>query len=78
MTAPCKLNEIRVIDNCSFVEVILKEGRNRQIRRMFASMGYEVEKLDRIALGQLTLRGLKRGEWRFLTDGEIRYLKSIE
>jgi pseudouridine synthase len=78
MTAPCKLTEVRVIDNCSFVEVILKEGRKRQIRRMFESLGYVVEKLDRIALGSITLRGLKRGEWRYLTNAEIHYLKSIE
>jgi 23S rRNA pseudouridine2605 synthase len=78
ITAPCKLINIRVIDNCSFLEVILWEGRNRQIRRMFEMLGYQVETLDRIALGPLTLRGLKRGEWRYLTSDEVNKLKNAE
>ncbi len=78
ITAPCKLSGIRVIDNCSFLEVILWEGRNRQIRRMFEMLGYEVDTLDRIALGSLTLRGLKRGEWRHLTEDEVKELKIAE
>jgi 23S rRNA pseudouridine2605 synthase len=78
MTSPCKLSEIRIVDNCSFMEVILSEGRNRQIRRMFALLDYEVEKLDRIAFGPLTTAGLKRGEWRYLTAEEITKIKITE
>jgi len=78
LTAPCKLTGIRVIDNCSFLEVILWEGRNRQIRRMFEMLGYQVDTLDRIALGPLTLRGLKRSEWRHLTEDEVKGLKNEE
>jgi pseudouridine synthase len=70
-TAPCKISEIRIIDNCSFVEIILHEGRKRQIRRMFEVLGYEVVELDRIGFGPLTLAGLKRGEWRYLNKSEI-------
>jgi pseudouridine synthase len=75
-TAPCKLSEIRIIDNCSFLEIILHEGRKRQIRRMFDELGYEVVELDRIGFGSLTLAGLKRGEWRYLNKNEIAELKS--
>ena len=75
-TAPCKLSEIRIIDNCSFLEVILYEGRKRQIRRMFNELGYEVVELDRIAFGPLTLAGIKRGEWRYLNKNEVTRLKS--
>jgi len=75
-TAPCKLSEIRIIDNCSFLEVILYEGRKRQIRRMFDELGYVVVELDRIAFGPLTLAGIKRGEWRYLYRSEIEKLKS--
>lgn len=75
-TAPCKLSEIRIIDNCSFLEVILFEGRKRQIRSMFDNLGYEVVELDRIAFGPLSLVGVKRGEWRYLNKNEIRSLKT--
>jgi pseudouridine synthase len=78
MTTPCQLTEIRVIDNCSFLEVIIAEGRNRQIRRMFDLLGYEVESLERIAFGPLHLGGLKRKEWRHLTEAEVSKLKSIQ
>jgi pseudouridine synthase len=77
-TAPCKLSEIRIIDNCSFVEIILQEGRKRQIRYMFNELGYEVVELDRIGFGFLNLTGVKRGEWRFLTEEEIITLKKHE
>jgi len=77
-TAPCKLAEMRIIDNCSYLEITISEGRNRQIRRMFNALGYEVEELDRIAFGSLTLSGLKRGEWRYLNQDEIRQLKRTD
>lgn len=74
-TAPCKIHQIRVVDNCSLLEVKLHEGRNRQIRRMFELYEYNVDKLDRIAFGPLTLAGLKRGEWRYLRRTEIEKLR---
>jgi 23S rRNA pseudouridine2605 synthase len=81
-TAPCKLSEIRVIDNASFVEVEMHEGRNRQIRRMFELLGYRVCQLERVAFGPFTLSGLRRGEWRYLTSREVgtlkKYLAAIE
>lgn len=80
-TAPCKISEIRIIDNCSFLEMVLYEGRNRQIRRMFEAEGYEVVELDRIAFGPLTLTGLSRGSWRYLKKNELtdleEYLRDI-
>ena len=76
LTAPCKISEMRIIDNCSYVEIILYEGRNRQIRRMFDQLGYDVVELDRIAFGPLNLGGLKRGQWRYLKKSEIAQLKS--
>ena len=76
LTAPCKISEIRIIDNCSFVKIVLYEGRKRQIRSMFDQLGYDVVELDRVAFGPLTLGGLKRGQWRYLTKSEIAQLKS--
>ena len=57
--------------------VTITEGRNRQIRRMFESIGKEVVYLKRIAIGDLRLGGLARGAYRFLTDVEIEYLKRL-
>ncbi|MBI5020787.1 MAG: rRNA pseudouridine synthase [Ignavibacteriales bacterium] len=58
------------------VGVIIHEGRNRQIHRMFESLGYEVHKLDRIAYGDISYEGLPRGHWRHLTKTEVRKLKN--
>lgn len=61
----------------SIVEITIHEGRNRQVRRMFKALGYEVKSLKRIAFAGLTLRGLKRGEYRELTEAEMRRLKRL-
>lgn len=58
------------------VRIVLHSGKNRVIRRMFQALGYWVDKLDRVAYGGLTLRGLPRGGWRYLTGQEIEKLKS--
>jgi len=57
------------------VGVVIHEGRNRQVHRMFAALGYEVKKLERVSYGGITAEGLKRGEWRHMTKSEIRLLK---
>lgn len=55
----------------------LQEGKNREVRRIFEALGYEVEKLDRINFGGITSEGLQRGEYRPLSKREIAYLKSL-
>jgi 23S rRNA pseudouridine2605 synthase len=57
-------------------EVTIFEGRNRQVRKMFAALGYRVKALQRIQMGPLLLGKLKLGEWRHLTDKEIKILKA--
>jgi 23S rRNA pseudouridine2605 synthase len=47
------------------------------VRRIFESLGYKVEKLDRVSFAGLTKKNLPRGEWRFLTEMEINMLKMI-
>jgi 23S rRNA pseudouridine2605 synthase len=54
--------------------ITLHEGRNRQVRRMFESLGYDVAKLDRVAYGPVTCEGLDRGETRNLSRREVRKL----
>ena len=53
----------------------LREGRNRQIRRMMARMGHPVKRLRRVQLGPLKLKGLRVGEWREPTSAEMAALK---
>lgn len=57
------------------IELTLREGRNRQVRRMLAAVGYPVRKLERVGMGPVRLKGVARGEWRELTRDEIRDLK---
>jgi 23S rRNA pseudouridine2605 synthase len=55
-------------------EVTIFEGRNRQVRKMFAALGYRVKALQRIQIGPLTLGKLKIGAWRYLSENEIKLL----
>lgn len=59
------------------VGVTIHSGRNRIVRRIFESFGYEVVKLDRVVFAGLTKKDLPRGSWRFLTQEEVNYLKMI-
>lgn len=63
--------------NTSTVELIIHEGHKRQIRRMFAVVGHRVERLTRIRIGNLDLKGLREGEHRRLTKREIAELKKL-
>ena len=53
----------------------IHSGRNRVVRRIFESLGYHVVKLDRVYFAGLTKKGLKRGDWRFLTEMEVNMLR---
>jgi 23S rRNA pseudouridine2605 synthase len=59
----------------SMLEVIVTEGRNREIRRMLARLGHPVRRLKRIEIGPLSLSGLPRGAARRLTDAELNRLR---
>ncbi|MBQ9945824.1 MAG: rRNA pseudouridine synthase [Clostridia bacterium] len=70
--------EVRIINReaeKTTLEIILYEGRNRQIRRLCEEAGLETARLKRLSIGQLTLGGLKVGEYRHLTHDEISLLK---
>ena len=71
-----KVKEIDKEKNTSLVEVTIHEGRNHIIRKLFAKLGYDVKKLTRISVGNLTLDNLKSGEYRHLTNSEIKELKN--
>ncbi|HOU47376.1 MAG TPA: pseudouridine synthase [Chitinophagales bacterium] len=57
------------------VGIELHSGKNRIVRRIFESLGYEVERLDRVLYAGLTKKNLPRGKWRFMTEKEIIFLK---
>lgn len=59
------------------VEISISEGRNRQVRKMFEAIGYEVVNLQRTSVGNLTLGNIPLGRWRHLSNTEINYLKSL-
>ncbi|WP_299995205.1 pseudouridine synthase [uncultured Clostridium sp.] len=61
----------------STVEITIHEGKNRQIRRMCSSLNHEVISLKRVAIGNIKLGYLKKGEWRELTNSELEYIKGL-
>ena len=69
-TKPCKVSRV---DNCVF-RIILTQGLNRQIRRMCEVSGYHVRRLQRIRIMNIKLGGLKVGQWRDLSEAELRGL----
>lgn len=77
MTAPAKVHLVRKSKDRALVELTIKEGRNRQIRRMFHKLSLDVYNLKRIRIGPLLLGRLKTGEHRPLEDWELEKLQKI-
>lgn len=75
--APCKVALLRVSQGKSELKISIREGKNRQIRRMMEVLGKKVVFLKRTSIGKLFLGNLKRGTYRYLTQEEIAYLKSL-
>ena len=59
------------------IRIAIFEGRNRQIRKMFETLGYNVDSLKRVKIGELTLGHLQVGDYRELTREEVEYLKNL-
>ena len=72
--AKAKILRIDKKNNTSVVELIIHEGRNHQVKNMFASIGFEVLKLKRESIAFLTLDGVKSGEYRTLSVKEVKKL----
>ena len=75
VTAPAEVRVITKEENRVVLEIILYEGRNRQIRKMCEALGLEVARLRRTAIGTVKLGMLKQGDWRELTEEEVRKLQ---
>ncbi len=76
-TEPAKARLVSTSDKYANVEIIIHEGKNRQVRKMFDAVRHPVSQLRREATGSLSLGNMKKGEWRYLTEKEVRYLKSL-
>ena len=74
-----KVDDIAIVTPDALnVGVEIHSGKNRIVRRIFESLGYEVIKLDRIMFAGLTKKNLPRGKWRFITEKELSRLKLLK
>ena len=70
MTIPANIKVMKIINNNTLLKVILKEGRNRQIRRIASLLGHPVQDLQRISISNIKLNDLQEGKWRELKTNE--------
>ncbi len=73
---PCRIEVVEKAQN-PWLKITLTEGKNQQIRRMFAAIGHPVSKLRRVQFGPIADPRLKPGEWRFLSPGEVAAVTSL-
>ena len=73
LTAPCKAGFY--CQNIDRIEIVLREGRNRQVKRMMEALGYKVKSLKRVRFGPIALGEVARGKWRYLSAAEVKKLK---
>jgi pseudouridine synthase len=76
-TSYSKINILESDNDKTKLKVIIHEGKNRQVRRMFEYIDCPVIRLQRVAIGKLTIDGLSRGRYRNLSEDEINYLKKM-
>ncbi|WP_312354877.1 pseudouridine synthase [Aminipila sp.] len=76
VTSKANVTVIKQGERSAIVEIQIYEGKNRQVRKMFAAVGNKVQELERVAIGQLYLGRLMTGHYRKLTPKEIEYLKN--
>lgn len=74
VTMPAAARRVRTNRKTCWVKLTIHEGKNRQIRRMFAALGYQVLQLNRTQIATLRLGKLGKGEWRFLDSQEVKRL----
>lgn len=72
---PASVRRVRDRGKCSWLEIVLAEGKNREVRRMIEAVGFKVLRLIRTGIGALTLANLEVGKWRGLKPAEVTALK---
>jgi 23S rRNA pseudouridine2605 synthase len=76
LTLPAEIEVLRSEPHQALLKIVLKEGRNRQIRRIAEQLGHPVRQLHRIAIGEIQLGKLPSGQYRYLEEPELNFLKS--
>ncbi|WP_352400510.1 pseudouridine synthase [Anaerotignum sp.] len=76
-TKPAKIQILEKGDRQSTVEIVIHEGRNRQVRKMCEAIKHPVAQLKRVATGELKMGDLPKGKFRHLTAKEVKYLKGL-
>src|SRR5437773_3490050 len=76
-TGRSRIKVVKRLRDKSILEITIREGRNRQVRRMLAKLGHKVRDLTRVRMGPLTLHGLQPGDVRSLTAREVKELRSL-
>ena len=76
-TGRSRIKVVKRMREKTILEVTIREGRNRQVRRMLANVGHKVRDLMRIRMGPLTLDGLAPGQVRTLTQREVKALRKL-
>ncbi|MCM8710668.1 rRNA pseudouridine synthase [Clostridium sp. SYSU_GA19001] len=77
ITAPAKFKILKQGSKICEAEIVIHEGKNRQIRKMCSAINHPVIKLKRISIGAIKIGNLKLGTWRYLTKKEVDYLKNL-
>jgi 23S rRNA pseudouridine2605 synthase len=77
-TAPAEIKRLEESGSNSWFEVVLHQGRNQQIRRMFDAVGHSVVKLRRTKIGFLADEAMRPGHWRFLSEAEVARFKKMK
>lgn len=72
-----KVDVIEKLDGATKLSITITEGKNHEIKNMIESLGRRVLFLKRMSIGDIRVGGLKRGEWRYLSQEEIDYLKAL-
>lgn len=75
--AKVKILKIDNEKNCSRVEIVIHEGKNREVRKMCEAIGKNVIALHRSKIGNIAVKSLKIGQWRYLSNEEVKSLKSM-
>ncbi|SDK47986.1 pseudouridine synthase [Natronincola ferrireducens] len=77
VTSSAKLKVLKETEESSLIEVRIREGKNRQVRKMCDAIGHPVLHLKRISMGEIKLGKLPVGKWRYLDNGETKYLQGL-
>lgn len=76
-TAPARVEVIYRNRENSLIHLEIYEGRKHEVRKMFYALGFDVRKLKRLSIGGVSIKGLRRGFWRYLKSDEIEKLKKL-